>query len=77
MTQISNIGPLTDCALRRSLDVIRQTHVQLHVPTEMVTASVLVSRIDLCDALLGEISNVRNSLAKDLKRALRSHPTLN
>jgi hypothetical protein len=32
------------------------------------TANVLTTRIELCDVLLGEISGIRSSLAKDLQR---------
>jgi hypothetical protein len=67
-----------DCALRDSLSVIKQTHVQLHVLTGMTTtANVLASRIELCDILLGEISGIRSSLAKDLQRTRATSPVLN
>ena len=37
--------------------------------TDMTTtANVLTTRIELCDVLLGEISGIRSSLAKDLQR---------
>jgi hypothetical protein len=69
MTKISNLGTSSDWALRESLGVIRQTHVQLHVLTgKMTTPTVLASRIELCDALLLAISGVRSSLARDLQR---------
>jgi hypothetical protein len=69
MTKISNLGASPDCALRESLSVIRQTHVQRHVLTGMMTTpTVLASRIELCDALLLAISGIRSSLAKDLQR---------
>ena len=69
MTKISDLGASSNCALRDSLSVIRQTHVQLHVLTDMATtATELASRIKLCDALLFAISGVRSSLARDLQR---------
>lgn len=37
--------------------------------TDMTTtANVLTTRTELCDVLLGEISGIRSSLAKDLQR---------
>jgi hypothetical protein len=68
MTRISDLGAPSNCALRESLSVIRQTHVQLHVLTGMMTTpTVLASRIELCDALLLAISGIRSSLIKDLQ----------
>jgi hypothetical protein len=32
------------------------------------TTNVLTTRIELCDVLLSEISGIRSSLAKDLRR---------
>lgn len=67
-----------DYALRDSLSVIKETHVQLHVLTGMTTtANVLASQIELCDILLGEISGIRSSLAKDIQRARLALPVLN
>jgi hypothetical protein len=78
MTKISHLGASTDCALRESLSVIRQTHVQLHVLTgKMTTATVLASRIELCDALLLAISGVRNSLIRDLQLTREPQLALN
>jgi hypothetical protein len=75
MTKISDLGPSSDYALRESLSVIRETHVQLHVLTGMMTTpTVLASRIELYDALLLAISGIRSSLVKDLHRT-RKPPT--
>lgn len=82
MTRIRNYDTSSSCALRESLDVIRQTHVKLHVLTGMTltdmttTATVLASRIELCDALLVAISGVRSSLARDLQCTRRPLPVL-
>jgi hypothetical protein len=59
----------SSCPVSDSLSIIRQTHVQLHALTDVTTtANVLTTRIELCDVLLGEISGIRSSLAKDLQR---------
>jgi hypothetical protein len=76
--KISDFGTTFDCALRDSLSVIRQTHVQLHVLTGMTTtANILASQIELCDVLLVEISGIRNSLAKDLRQTRKPLQVLN
>jgi hypothetical protein len=78
MMKISDFGTSFDCALLDSLSVIRQTHVQLHVLTGMATtANVLASQIQLCDVLLVEISGIRNSLARDLRRTRKPLQVLN
>lgn len=67
MTKISIVGASSDCPLRDSLSIIRQTHAQRHVLTGLATTpNVLASQIELCDVLLVEISDIRDSLAKDL-----------
>jgi hypothetical protein len=56
-------------ALWNSLSAIKQAHVQLHLLTGMRTSpTVLASQIELCDVLLDEISDIRTSLAKDLRQ---------
>jgi len=78
MRKISSMQRSFDYALRDSLSVIKETHVQLHVLTGMTTtANVLASQIELCDILLGEISGIRSSLAKDIQRARLALPVLN
>jgi hypothetical protein len=78
MTKISDLGASSDCALRESLNVIRQTHLQLHGLTDTITsATVLASRIELCDTLLLAVSGIRSNLAKDLQRTRESPLTLN
>ena len=78
MTKMSDFRMLPDCSLTESLNVIKQTHVQLDVLTDTATsATVLASRIELCDALLLAISGVRSSLAKDIQRARERSPALN
>lgn len=68
MTKISHLEASSEYALSESLKVIRQTHVQLHALTGMMTsATVLASRIELCDALLLAVSGIRSNLAKDLQ----------
>jgi hypothetical protein len=60
-----------DCAVRDSLSTIKQAHVRLHLLTgTCATAARLTSEIELYDLLLGEISGIHTSLAKDLKRTL-------
>ena len=57
-----------DCAVRDSLSTIKQAHVRLHLLTgTCATAALLTSQIELYDLLLGEISDIHASLAKDLK----------
>ena len=59
-----------DCALRDSLNTIKETHVQLHLLTgRCATAALLVSQIELYEVLLDEISAVHISLARDIKHA--------
>jgi hypothetical protein len=67
MRKISDVSDPYECALRSSLSAIKQAHDQLHLLTGMdTTATVLASQIELCDALLVEISGIRSSLAKVL-----------
>jgi hypothetical protein len=78
MTKISDFRAPSDCSLTESLSVIKQTHVQLDVLTgTAISATVLASRIELCDTLLLAISGVRTSLAKDIQRARERPPALN
>jgi len=57
-----------DCAVRDSLNTIKETHVQLHLLTgTSATAVLLTSQIELYDVLLDEISGIHTSLARDLK----------
>ena len=49
--------------LQDSLSVIKQAHRQLHVVTgTAATPTDLVSRIELCGILLGEIADIRSNL---------------
>ncbi|WP_145927414.1 hypothetical protein [Bradyrhizobium neotropicale] len=69
MTKISHLAASSSCPVSDALSIIRQTQVQLHALTDAsATANVLTTRIELCDVLLGEISGIRSSLAKDLRR---------
>ena len=69
MTKISDLRTSSSCPVSASLSIIRQTQVQLHALTDMTTTTnVLTTRIELCDVLLSEISGIRSSLAKDLRR---------
>jgi hypothetical protein len=57
-----------DCTLLSSLNAIRRAQVKLDQLTGMcTTASVLASQIELREALLVQISDIRHSLAKELK----------
>jgi hypothetical protein len=57
-----------DCAVRDSLSMIKEAHVQLHQLTgTSATAALLASQIGLYDVLLGEISDIHSSLARDIK----------
>jgi hypothetical protein len=59
-----------DCAVRGSLNTIKEAHVQLHLLTgTSATAALLASQIELYDMLLDEISGIHTSLARDLKHA--------
>jgi len=67
-----------DGAIVHSLSAIRYAHGQLHRLTGMRTSpTVLASQIELCDLLLGEISDIHSSLARDRKstRLNSSHRT--
>jgi hypothetical protein len=70
MRKIRYVSDSYECALRSSLSAIRRAHHRLHLLTGMdTTATVLASKIELCDVLLVEISGIRRSLAKDLNHA--------
>ena len=69
MTKISDLRTSSSCPVSASLSIIRQTYVQLHALTDATTTNVLTTRIELCDVLLSEISGIRSSLAKDLRRS--------
>jgi hypothetical protein len=57
-----------DCTVRDSLSTIRATHVRLHLLNgSYATAALLASQIELYDVLLGEVSGIHTSLARDLK----------
>jgi hypothetical protein len=56
-----------DCALRASLNTIKEAHVQLHVLNECATMAALASQIELCDVLLLEISGIHTGLARHLE----------
>lgn len=69
MATMSDLRTSSSCSVSDSLSIIRQAHVQLHTLTDVTTsANVVTTRIELCDVLLGEISGIRSSLAKDLRR---------
>lgn len=64
-------GPV-EGSLRDSLITIRQAHVQLHLMArQKITPTVIASQIELCDVLLGEISEIRSCLANDLRHTQR------
>ncbi|MCA1453716.1 hypothetical protein I6F35_10885 [Bradyrhizobium sp. BRP22] len=65
---MSNIYDSDDCVLWDSLNAIKQAQIQLHLLNgEGANPTVIASRIQLCDVLLGEISGIRTSLAKHLE----------
>ena len=58
-----------DCAVRGSLNTIKEAHVRLHVLNgKHITMAALASQIKLCDLLLLEISGIHRGLARDLER---------
>ena len=65
-----------DGAVFDSLSTIRETHFQLRLLTDTsATPALIASQIELYDLLLGEVSGIHASLAKDLKHARRTrHP---
>jgi hypothetical protein len=59
-----------DLALQDSLSSIKQAHTQRHLLiARCTTPTILASRIEFCDILLGEVSGIRASLAKHLEHA--------
>ena len=59
-------------AVSHALSTIRHAHGQLHRLTGMRTSpTVLASQIELCDLLLVEISDIHESLARDLEQMRR------
>jgi len=62
-------------SLNRSLSAIRDAHGRLdHLSDASATPAALMSRIQLCDRLLQEISGIRRRLARGLG-ARASTPT--
>jgi hypothetical protein len=58
-----------DCAVRDSLNAIKEAHGRLHLLTDTcMTAAALASQIELFDVLLGEISGIQTRLARDFLR---------
>jgi hypothetical protein len=67
---MSKVSVFFDSSLQDSLGTIREAHIQLHMLKGMsTTPTVLASQIELYDILLGEISDIRTSLASDIKHA--------
>ena len=65
---MTNIYKSGDCVLWDSLNAIKQAQIQLHLLNgEGANPTVIASRIQLCDVLLGEISGIRTSLARHLE----------
>ena len=57
-----------DCAVRGSLNTIKEAHVRLHILNgKRATMAALASQIELCDLLLLEISGIHTGLARDLE----------
>jgi hypothetical protein len=57
-----------DCAIRGSLNTIKEAHVRLQVlNAKHATMAALASQIELCDLLLLEISGIHTGLARDLE----------
>jgi hypothetical protein len=61
---------LCDATISHSLSNIRQAQLH-HLTGKSMSVTVIASQIELCDLLLGEISDVHTSLAKDLEQMLR------
>jgi hypothetical protein len=56
-----------NCAVRDSLNTIKQVYAQLHLLTGTgATAAALASQIELFDVLLVEISGIQTRLARDI-----------
>lgn len=67
MRKINDPSKFSDCTVRDSLSTIKATHVRLHLLNgTCATPALLLSQIELYDRLLGEISGIHSSLAKDL-----------
>jgi hypothetical protein len=59
-----------DPGVGNCLTAIRQAHNRLHfLSTMRASPTVLASQIELCDVLLFEISDIRSSLARDIKES--------
>lgn len=70
MRKIGHVNNSADGALWDSLSAIKHAQIQRHLLTRMCTSPiVLASQIELCEALLVEISGIRSSLANDLRQA--------
>jgi hypothetical protein len=57
---------LVNCAVRDSLNTIKQAYAELHLLTGTPTATALASQIGLFDVLLVEISGIQTRLARDI-----------
>jgi hypothetical protein len=82
MMKNGHANGFSDGVLWNSLRTIKQAHIQLDLLTGMRTSpTVLASQIELWDVLLVEISGIRSSLARDLKRTrgppVNGHPGIN
>jgi hypothetical protein len=69
MRKIGHFNNSSDGALWDSLNAIRHAQIQLrHLTRTCTSPTALASQIELCEVLLGEISDIRSSLAEDLKQ---------
>ena len=57
---------LVICAVRDSLNTIKQAYAELHLLTGSGTTAALASQIELFDVLLVEISGIQTRLARDI-----------
>lgn len=68
MKKMSHVDQSHAGSLQHSLSAIKEAHFQLLLLTSSsTTPTALASRIQLYDVLLGEISGIRNRLARSIK----------
>ena len=72
-----NIGDRSDFfnfAIRDSLNMIKATHIQLHLLEGTCSTAALASQIELYDVLLDELSEIQSSLANYSEHAPKPLP---
>ena len=77
MRKIGHLDHPTADTLRDSLGAIRRAQIQLrHLTCTHTSPTALASQIELYKVLLAEISDIRSSLAEDIKQT-RAPPPAN